>query len=292
MPGIAPVTEFPDFGLTPEQRRVAVLGHYYEYPGMDGERGEIWCYTDRFAYRAGETRDAACQLDRQPRSASRSCATARTRNAGPERSTSLAARWQETPDQCSVEGCGWDASLRVRHRRRVAVRRLPRHADGRGPRRQADPLRSSHHRRRRRRPKARPHPAGRGDRHLDRLQHLGRLEPLSGHHRAEAQPVRHHGQHRAAAGAAASCVLPPDAPRVPLEISLPPLTAPRYPHMEWAYATGHSKKYASSGWASYDSHFFRWAERAGYARRSRQPARAAFRARAPRRLRLRRLRRP
>ena len=52
---------------------------------------------------------------------------------------------------------------------------------------------------------------------------------------------------------------------MPLEISLPPLTAPRYPHMEWAYATGHSKKYASSGWASYDSHFFRWAERAGYA---------------------------
>jgi len=35
--------------------------------------------------------------------------------------------------------------------------------------------------------------------------------------------------------------------------------------MEWAFATGHSKKYASSGWASYDSHFFRWAERAGYA---------------------------
>ena len=52
---------------------------------------------------------------------------------------------------------------------------------------------------------------------------------------------------------------------MPLEIALPPLTAPRYPHMEWAFATGHSKKYASSGWASYDSHFFRWAERAGYA---------------------------
>ncbi|MDP3896669.1 MAG: hypothetical protein Q8Q62_08330, partial [Mesorhizobium sp.] len=59
-------------------------------------------------------------------------------------------------------------------------------------------------------------------------------------------------------------VLPPDAPRVPLDITTPPATAPRYPHMEWAYATGHSKKYASSGWASYDSHFFRWAERAGY----------------------------
>ena len=60
-------------------------------------------------------------------------------------------------------------------------------------------------------------------------------------------------------------VLPPDAPRVPLEISMPPKTVPRYPHMEWAFATGHSKKYASSGWASYDSHFFRWAERPGYA---------------------------
>ena len=48
-------TEFPDFGLTPEQRREAVHGHYYEYPGMDGAKGEIWAYTPRFSYRAGET---------------------------------------------------------------------------------------------------------------------------------------------------------------------------------------------------------------------------------------------
>ena len=34
--------EFPDFGLTPEERREAVFGHYYEWPGMDGEHGEIW----------------------------------------------------------------------------------------------------------------------------------------------------------------------------------------------------------------------------------------------------------
>ena len=60
-------------------------------------------------------------------------------------------------------------------------------------------------------------------------------------------------------------VLPPDAPRVPVEIAMPPATAPRYPHMEWAFATGHSKKYASAGWASYDGLFFRWAERQGYA---------------------------
>ena len=42
-------TEFPDFGLTPEQRRLAVRSHYYERPGMDGARGEIWCYSDRFS---------------------------------------------------------------------------------------------------------------------------------------------------------------------------------------------------------------------------------------------------
>ena len=35
--------------------------------------------------------------------------------------------------------------------------------------------------------------------------------------------------------------------------------------MEWAYQTGHSRKYAYAGWASYESHFWRWAERDGLA---------------------------
>ena len=52
MPNDSP---YPDFGLTAEQRREAVLGNKYEWPGMDGARGEIWCYTDRYAYRAGES---------------------------------------------------------------------------------------------------------------------------------------------------------------------------------------------------------------------------------------------
>lgn len=55
--------------------------------------------------------------------------------------------------------------------------------------------------------------------------------------------------------------LPADAPRVP-HASLPG-GAPRYPHMEWAHAHGYSKKYASSGWASYERHFVRWAEAQG-----------------------------
>jgi hypothetical protein len=36
------------------------------------------------------------------------------------------------------------------------------------------------------------------------------------------------------------------------------------PNMEWAYAYGYSKKYASAGWASYERLFARWAECTGY----------------------------
>jgi hypothetical protein len=59
-------------------------------------------------------------------------------------------------------------------------------------------------------------------------------------------------------------VLPPQAPRAALAAP-PEFGEPvSYPHMDWAYATGHSKKYASAGWASYERHFLRWALRAGF----------------------------
>ncbi len=59
-------------------------------------------------------------------------------------------------------------------------------------------------------------------------------------------------------------VLPNDAPRVTLD-QPPPMGAPiAYPHMEWAFAQGYSKKYASAGWASYERHFVIWAEGEGY----------------------------
>ncbi|WP_352648924.1 hypothetical protein [Mesorhizobium sp. M0408] len=41
-------SDFPDFGLTPEERRFAERGTFYECAGMDGALGEIWCYSDRF----------------------------------------------------------------------------------------------------------------------------------------------------------------------------------------------------------------------------------------------------
>jgi len=104
--------EFPDFGLTPEQRRHAVRGHYYEWPGMDGARGEIWCYSDRFSYRAGET--VALHVS----STAPSFSVTITRDGGSAtklfEKSGIASRWQESPDQCSAEGCGWEASFEFR----------------------------------------------------------------------------------------------------------------------------------------------------------------------------------
>lgn len=60
------------------------------------------------------------------------------------------------------------------------------------------------------------------------------------------------------------CKLPQGAPRALPEHLPKPGDMVRYPYMEWAYAYGYSKKYASAGWASYERHFARWAEADGY----------------------------
>jgi hypothetical protein len=254
--------EFPDFGLTHEQRREAVRGHYYEYPGMDGDRGEIWCYSDRFSYAPGETvtlfvsstaplfaieivRDGADETPVMSRSG-------------------IAARWQETPDQCSVEGCGWAPTLdfRVPDDWRSGAYRITLTAEGRD----GQPI-VSHHLF-----IVRPAP-GRKPGRILQVAATGtwlayntwggsnHYQGITGPNRDLYSPVVS-TQRPWCRG---FVVLPREAPRVPLEVALPPLAIPRYPHMEWAYATGHSKKYASAGWASYDSHFFRWAERQGHA---------------------------
>ncbi len=59
--------------------------------------------------------------------------------------------------------------------------------------------------------------------------------------------------------------LPEGAPRFyadpPPELG----AAPQYPMRDWAYANGFGQYYSSAGWAQYDRHFVRWAEREGYA---------------------------
>lgn len=252
---------FPDFGLTPEQRREAVLGHYYEYPGMDGERGEIWCYTDAYAYQPGAT--ARLQVSSTAPRFTIEIVRDGATETSVFRREGLSARWQETPDQCSVVGCGWDTSFEftVDADWPSGAYRITLTAEGRD----GAPI---------------------------RCQHLFIVRPLLGRKPGRVLQIAATGtwtayntwggsnHYQGITGPGrdqyATTVsierpfcrgfvsLPKNAPRVPLEIHTPPAATPRYPHMEWAYANGWSKKYASSGWASYDSHFFRWAERAGY----------------------------
>ncbi|RWC70425.1 MAG: hypothetical protein EOS30_20040 [Mesorhizobium sp.] len=254
-------TEFPDFGLTAEQRRHAVRGHYYEWPGMDGERGEIWCYSDRFSYRAGET------VTLHVSSTAPSFSMTITRDGGIEakvfETSGIASRWQDSPDQCSAEGCGWESSFefRVENDWPSGAYRVTLTADGRD----GKPIQSHHIF------IVSPQPGKKPGRVLqvaatgtwlayNTWGGSNHYQGITGPDRDQYSPIVS-TQRPWCRGFA---VLPADAPRVPLAVAVPPKTVPRYPHMEWALATGHSKKYASSGWASYDSHFFRFAERAGY----------------------------
>lgn len=255
-------TGYPDFGLTPEQRRFAVRNHYYEYPGMDGERGEIWCYTDRFSYRPGEK--AKLHV-----SATAARFSLRIERDGAERRTVLeqhgiACGWQDTPDQCSVEGCGWHVTCEID----IAGEwpsggyRMTLTAEGR-----AGGEITCHH------IFIVAPELGKKPGRVLQVAATGTWLAYNTWGGSNAyEGITGHGRNQYACAVSTQrpwcrgfVELPPDAPRVPVEARVPPKTVPRYPHMEWALATGHSKKYASAGWASYDSHFFRWAERSGYA---------------------------
>jgi hypothetical protein len=255
-------TEYPDFGLTPEQRRQAVYGHYYEYPGMDGERGEIWAYTDRFSYAPGDvvTLFVSSTADRFDMELARDGADL----VKVFEKSGLASRWQETPDQCSVEGCGWQPTFEfaIGADWQSGAYRMTLTAEGRD----GQPI-VSHHLF-----IVRPLP-GRKPGRILQIAATGSWTAYNGwggsnHYQGITGPERNQFATRASTQrpwCRGFIMLPPDAPRVPIEVDLPPMTEPRYPHMEWAFATGHSKKYASAGWASYDGLFFKWAERQGYA---------------------------
>lgn len=252
---------WPEFGLTEAERREAVRGHWYEYPGMHGDRGEVWCYTDRLSYRPGETVRVhlSSTVARVDLTIGRDGATWQPQLTF----TDIAAHWHDTPDQCSVTGCDWPDAHSFR---------IPDDWPSGGYRVTAT-IR------------------GRGGKSL-RCHHLFIVTP--GHAAAEGRLLlvaatgtwtayntwggSNHYQGITGAGrdqyapvlslerpfGYGFVVLPPDAPRIPLRFDPPPGSAPRYPHIEWARAHGYSKKYASAGWASYDSHFARWAERVGY----------------------------
>jgi hypothetical protein len=252
---------FPDFGLTPAERHEAVFGHRYERPGMGGEAGEIWCYTDSIAYPPGaNVRLSVCSTTpRYQLAIVRDGATVRPVFEREVRG----ARWQDTPEQCSVVGCGWSPSLefQVGEDWPSGAYRITLTAEG--PK--GNEL-SAHHLF-----IVRPL-AGAKPQRILQVAASGTWTAYntwggSNHYQGITGPNRN--QYATTVSlerpwCRGFVVLPDGAPRVPLEVDPLPGTAPRYPHLEWAFANGYSNKYASSGWASYDRHFLRWAESAGF----------------------------
>lgn len=238
----------------------AIAENFYERASDDPAEPQLWVYTDAWSYAPGDVvrLHVSTSLARYDLEIWRDGAQRETvlRRGG------LPGALHAAPDDCSVRGCGWPVALEV-----------PAPAEWRSGG-YVITLRGAHE-------------SGQ----LVTAQHLFLLRAAPG---AEAPMVQicatgtwlayndwggsnHYegitGPGRDAFSPRVSILrpfsrgfvtLPVGAPRAVLREPPPIGAAHRYPHIDWAYANGHSKKYASAGWASYDRHFARWAESAGY----------------------------
>lgn len=239
----------------------AVLENVYECTSSDPNELEVWCYTDKLSYAPGETvrfhvnttadrYDLAIILD----------------GAAPETlhcAKGLPGAMHPTPEDCSVNGCGWPVAYEFE---------LPRDWRSGGY-----IVRVS---------------VARGKERFEH-DHLFILRPGvlarnarmvlvcatgtwmaynewggSNHYEGITGPNKNEFATRLSIHRPWSrgfVKQPKGVPRMGLE--RPPVigASPRYPHMEWAYANGFSIRYASAGWASYERHFVIWAQGQGYA---------------------------
>lgn len=239
----------------------AVFGQYFDSPAqLPPGTPFLWLYVDRHGYGPGETvrvhvnsstprlRAALSHDGRIPQ-------TLRTWRG-------IAAAPAETPDQCSVTGCGWpvafefsldpawpsggyrlmlfaEENARLLAETVFVLRPMP--GEGRGRLLFVAPTATWS-----------AYNDWGGSNHY---------EGITGPNRDLYSPVL--SADRPFARGFVS--LPPGAPRAALDHAPALMAPPAYPHMEWAFANGFSKKYASSGWASYDRPFVHWLEAQGYA---------------------------
>jgi len=244
-----------DSGVNP-----AVLSHYYEAPATRSDGDEIWCYCDRPCYSPGD--HIAFHVSTSAQIYSLEIALDAAELEVVLRRDKLPGKRHETPSDASVSGCNWPVSFelsipedwrsggyRVTCRIDTSTGVLEQHylflLRSNAPRREQRLLLVS--------------PTGTwcaynnwgGSNHYE-----GICGPDGKHFSAQLSLQRPLPR--------GFVVLPDDAPRAALA-SVPGVDeGVSYPHMEWAYANGYCKKYASAGWASYDRHFLRWAMQAGY----------------------------
>ncbi len=244
-------------------RQRAVLGNYAERAFLSPPLEQrIWSYTDRVSYQGGEnvslsvcTNAAAFSVEVIRDGLKPVTVFRRDDNQG---------RWQDTPEECSITGCGWTPSFVIPVESGwvsgAYVVRCSATVDGRAE--------DVHEHIFIVRPAAQQAPGKRvlliaatstwnayndwgGSNHYQGYcgPNGDRFSPTLSIHRPLAKGF---------------VSLPADAPRAVLFESPAIMSEPRYPHMEWAYANGYSKKYMSSGWASFERHFVTWAEAEGY----------------------------
>ncbi|THD84719.1 hypothetical protein E7811_03020 [Aliigemmobacter aestuarii] len=240
------------FVAAPHDTGDPVMGHYYEMASADPSRPQVWGYTDALSLAPGEVLRLHA-MSNAPRIAVTILRDGLTPR--PVWQGDIPGGFAETPAQCSVTGCGWPVRLELPvpqdwasglYRIRMEV---PGHASehmfalrpGAGAPR-GDILMilatgtwcayndwggSNHY-------QGLTGPSGR-----DFAPHVSILRPW----------------------ARGFVEWPADAPRIPH--ASPLRTRPRYPHMEYARASGVSKKYASSGWGAFERPFALWCEAEG-----------------------------
>ena len=235
-----------------------VRDHYYEAQTSDPDEPQIWAYTGRPSYGPGEVLElhvsTTCPSYR---------VTIRRDGTGFEivwRSGEMAGAFHPAPPDCSVAGCGWPVALSLEVSLGWPSDGYLVILEGAHP---AGPARHAH--------VVLIRGAAADPAPMLLIACTGtwvaynewggsnHYEGITGPQQCDFSPVLS-TQRPWTRGFAE---LPPEAPRAPCDPPAPG-EPPAYPHMRWAHATGHSKKYASAGWANYERPFLNWCGRAGY----------------------------
>jgi hypothetical protein len=238
----------------------AVFSHYFEGPSPEPSGDELWCYSDRLCYSPGDV--IAFHVSTTARTFSLEIARDALELENLFSRAGLPGRRCSTPADVSVSGCGWPVSFefRVPADWRSGAYRVSCRIEV------ADGVLEQHHLFLLRSNSTARH---------KRLLLISSTGTWCAYN--DWGGSNHYSGISGSEGNAFSpvlslerplprgfVVLPADAPRAALADS-PGFAEPvSYPHMEWAYANGYSKKYASAGWASYERHFIQWAAGAGF----------------------------
>ena len=248
--------------ITPRTRAKArhILDTYYVGPARDDAMLEIWGYSTQMSYAPGDTvalhvSTTASEWDLEVGRDGLAYQPLLTE-------TGLKGQHHITPRDCSIEGCGWPVAYSFTIPRNWApggylITFRARRADDFVEEHHVILVRSDH---------ASPPPyvlvcatgtwlaynCWGGSNHYEGISgpESNAFSPVVSTQRPWTRGL---------------CKLPEGAPRTMRETAARPGEMVRYPYMEWAYAYGYSKKYASAGWASYERHFARWAEAEGFA---------------------------